>query len=168
MEVMWHHSDMATTEIWALDTCPKVCALNQHKTFPVYASAAIPCTGITVAGDSEEAKVVEDSNKRYSQLLATKAAADKYTDQETQVGEDICSAEQSSCCEARSGPGLGLSSADVHICSCQLADIDEFSVILIDTYPGTTDLSNFAVCAQSLACRLSILSRRQERSRVQC
>lgn len=40
---------------------------------------------MTVAGDSEAAKVVEAANARYAALLTTKQAADKYTDQETQT-----------------------------------------------------------------------------------
>ncbi len=42
---------------------------------------------MTVAADSEEGRVVEEANKRYSHLLAVKAATDKYTDQETQTLE---------------------------------------------------------------------------------
>ncbi|GFH33309.1 WD_REPEATS_REGION domain-containing protein, partial [Haematococcus lacustris] len=34
----------------------------------------MPC--VTIAGDSEEAKVVEAANKRYTQLLAQRAATD--------------------------------------------------------------------------------------------
>ncbi|GFH26849.1 WD_REPEATS_REGION domain-containing protein, partial [Haematococcus lacustris] len=40
---------------------------------------------VTIAGDSEEAKVVEAANKRYTQLLAQRAATDRYTDQEVQT-----------------------------------------------------------------------------------
>lgn len=41
--------------------------------------------GVTVPMDSEEAKAVEEANRRYSHLLATKAAADRYTDTEAQT-----------------------------------------------------------------------------------
>ncbi|GAX75644.1 hypothetical protein CEUSTIGMA_g3088.t1 [Chlamydomonas eustigma] len=43
------------------------------------------CPGVTVAADSEEAKVVEEANKRYNALLTLKQAADNYTDAETQT-----------------------------------------------------------------------------------
>lgn len=41
--------------------------------------------GVTVAIDSEEAKLVEEANKRYANLLQTKQAADKYVDAEAQT-----------------------------------------------------------------------------------
>lgn len=42
---------------------------------------------VTVAGDSEEAKVVEEANRRYSKLLAAKISTDRYADSETQTLE---------------------------------------------------------------------------------
>ncbi|KAF5827261.1 WD40-repeat-containing domain protein [Dunaliella salina] len=43
---------------------------------------------ITVAGDSEEAKAVEEANRRYSKLLAAKISTDRYADSETQSMAD--------------------------------------------------------------------------------
>jgi len=40
---------------------------------------------VTVAADSEEAKAVEEANKRYANLLMAKQAADKYNDVEVQT-----------------------------------------------------------------------------------
>ncbi len=41
--------------------------------------------GVTISTESDEAAAVEAANKRYSELLAAKVAADRYTDQEAQV-----------------------------------------------------------------------------------
>ena len=54
--------------------------LGETETMFVYIAPSI-----TVAFDSDEAKVVEEANKRYSALLTLKLGADKFADNESQT-----------------------------------------------------------------------------------
>ncbi|KAG2453598.1 hypothetical protein HYH02_001816 [Chlamydomonas schloesseri] len=56
--------------------------LTLHETETIFIWQA---TGVTVAMDTEEAKQVEEANRRYANLLHTKQATDKYVDAEAQT-----------------------------------------------------------------------------------
>lgn len=51
----------------------------------VYECCFIPVAGVCVANGSTEADTVEESNARYSRLLASKVSGDKFTDGEMQT-----------------------------------------------------------------------------------
>ncbi|GFR43755.1 hypothetical protein Agub_g4867 [Astrephomene gubernaculifera] len=56
--------------------------LTLHETETIFIWQA---AGVTVAMDTEEAKAVEEANRRYANLLSTKQATDKYVDAEAQT-----------------------------------------------------------------------------------
>ncbi|EFJ40856.1 hypothetical protein VOLCADRAFT_77807 [Volvox carteri f. nagariensis] len=56
--------------------------LTLHETETIFIWQA---AGVTVAMDTEEAKAVEEANRRYANLLHTKQATDKYVDAEAQT-----------------------------------------------------------------------------------
>lgn len=51
----------------------------------VHSADSCPTAGICVANGSTEADIVEESNARYSRLLASKVSGDKFTDGEMQT-----------------------------------------------------------------------------------